>query len=137
MNIESIRNKLQNSSKSEIFNVLNYIDDLFESYTQIDSFAELIEILIKCAANEDDEELRLELFDCISKASEHRSMAQVNFDLIETKLEFLSLDCLEKAIDILSFSHNLKYIETIKRYTLHKNKKVAYVASIAFEEIKG
>ncbi|NLD48215.1 MAG: hypothetical protein GX660_13645 [Clostridiaceae bacterium] len=137
MNIESIKNKLQNSSKSEIFNVLNYINDLFESYTKIDSFEELIEILIKCAVDEDDEELRLELFDCISKASEHRSMTKVNFDLIETKLDFLTLDCLEKAIDILSFSHNKKYIETIKRYTLHENKKIAYVASIALEEIKG
>ncbi len=137
MNIESIRNELRYSSKSEKESVIIYIGDLFESYVTIDDFPELIKLLINYAIDEDDEELKLQFLDVISKASEHRNVNEINFDMIEDNLDFLSIECLERAIDILSFSHNSKYLETIKKYILHDNKKIAYVASIALEEIQG
>jgi hypothetical protein len=72
MNIESIRNQLKNSSKSEKESVIGYIGDLFESYVTIDDFPEILKLLINHVIDEDDEELKLQFLDVIAKASDHR-----------------------------------------------------------------
>lgn len=137
MNIESIRNGLEYHSKSEKESVISHIGDLFESYVTIDFFPELVELLIKSAIDEVNEEIKLQFLDVISRASNHRNINDINFDMIEDNLTSMSVECLEKALEILSFSHNIKYLETIKKYLLHENKKIAYVASIALVEIMG
>ena len=104
MNIENIRNELEHSSKSKKESVISHIGDLFESYVTIDAFSELVELLIKYAIDEVDEELKLEFLDVISKASDHRNMNGISFDMIEDNLASLSVECLEKAIEIYLFA---------------------------------
>ena len=137
MEISEIKKILHKGDNESKLNILCYLSDLFESYIEkIDNFSEIIYELISFALNENDEELKDEAFYALSTAASNNDISQVDIGMLVDNLHMLTVDNLLVAIDIISFTHNERYITLLNQYANHSDKRVAYSANIGISEIK-
>jgi hypothetical protein len=61
----------------------------------------------------------------------------IDFDKIEQNLDRLPAACLIRGIELLSFTHNRKYLPTIEKYLHHPNEHVRETVETAIKEITG
>ena len=137
MNIIEVGYKLKNGRKDERINLLSHLSDVFEAKVSIENLDELINLLIKSAVDETENEVKEELFDTLLIAATYRNISSINLDLIEEHLLSLPIQCLALGIEVLAASHNKKYSSVIQQLKNHHDTKIASIAEIAFIEIGG
>lgn len=138
MNTAHLKATLTNGSKTEKLNVLDYMKDQFDSFDKnIESFEELIEILLSFAQTEPDIEVKIEIFESLLKAAVFQNITSIDFRQLSEYIHDVPEECLSRVIDILSFTYEISYLPIIKSYLHHPNPYVRKSAECAVKEILG
>lgn len=136
MDIKEIKETLLEGTLDDKIDTLSYLCDIFESYNKnIDHFEELLEFLIHLAIETQDENMKEETLETISKAATYQNIQKVNFDAFEQDIQKVSVKYLPRYIDILSYTHNNKYIQSIFQFKNHQNKYVQIAVKEAAQEM--
>lgn len=125
MDIDEIKTVLLEGEYDEKIEMLSYLCDVFESYNQnVDGLEETLDFLIKLVLESEDGTLKDEILEAICKAVIYKNIDNVDFDPMEQELAGTSISYIPRFIDILSFTHNKKYIDTILQFAEHANEDV-------------
>lgn len=136
MDREEVYKILSDNNEKEKLIILSHLKDVFESYNKnIDNFSALVQILIDYSVTCTDSVIQSEILETIVAAETYQDVSQLDFDIIEVNLDKCSLDFLPRYIDILSYTYNPKYIQTILTYIEHKNSEVRESAENALLEL--
>ncbi|WP_261129901.1 hypothetical protein [Bacillus sp. Marseille-Q3570] len=137
MDVREIEQILKGKDEQEKIETVSHLSDVFESYNKnIENFEELIEVLLNYALEEQNLEVKEEMFDALANAVTYQNTEDINWDSLERHLSQLSLPCLITAINILGLTHDQKYLPTIKTYTEHENGAVKGEAYLALKEMQ-
>ncbi|MFF2482308.1 hypothetical protein [Paenibacillus sp. NPDC058071] len=132
----NLRNIFINGSNNEKLDILEYLKDHFDSFNKnIEYFDEYKNVLLDFSITESDKEVKIEIFEALSKAAVFQDVSNINFDKLIENLENTPEECLSRSIDILSFTHEENYVPIIKRYLNHRNPYVRESAVFAVKEI--
>lgn len=138
MDVNELRQCFIAGTITERLETLSYLSDVFESYNKnITNFDEIMNLLIDNSITEDNLEVKCEFFEVLVKATVFQEVHQINFDKLEHSLVELPVECLSRCIDVLSFSHNKKYIPSLEVYRNHDDKNVRESVELAIKEIMG
>ncbi|MFS0555487.1 hypothetical protein [Brevibacillus sp. 179-C9.3 HS] len=138
MQVEELKEILSGPDHEEKIVILSHLCDIFESYnTVIDNFEELILVLLDFGINEQNPELKEEIFNTILTAATYNDIDKINFDILADNLENLSEECLHSAFTTLSFTYKKKYLSLLTRYANHENRSIRADAVNAINEIEG
>ncbi len=138
MRFAKLTKQLTQGRDKDKINTLSYLCDVFESYNKnIEHFDEIVRLLIDGAIAEENLEIKGEFFEALSKAAVFHDVEHIDFDKIAQNLDSLPIACLVRGIDILSFTHNLKYLPTIEKYRNHENEYVREAVETAIKEMTG
>lgn len=138
LDVNKIRSILTGGSKDERLDILECLKDQFDSFDKnIEHFEEIIYVLIDASIAEHDIEVKVEVFEALTKAAVFQDIESINFDKLVDNLKKIPEECLGRCIDVLSFSHKLCYLSTIKGYLNHTNPYVRESAEYAVKEILG
>jgi hypothetical protein len=134
--LAKISRQLMKGSSREKIELLSHLNDIFESYNpHIADFDAIIGLLVEGALKEGDPEVRQEFFETLVKAGVFRDIRSINLDKLVESMESLSADELARAIDVLSFTHNRKYLPAIERHRGHENPHVREAVATALQEM--
>lgn len=136
MDMNEIKTIFLEGTLSSKINELSYLCDVFESYNKnIDHFEELIEFLIHLAVETRDDNIKEEILEAICKAAIHQNIDKVNFDAFSQDIQKVSVKYLPRYIDILSYTHNEKYIRDILQFKSYQNNYVQTAVNDAAQEM--
>jgi len=138
MDIDEIKKILIEGNNNEKIDILSYLCDVFESYNKsIKGFEELLEFLISFTLETQDDDVKDEALEAICKAAVYQDIDKVDFDDFEKNIAEVPMKFLSRYIDILSYTHNRKYLDTILQFRKHENKYVKNAVEEAIIEIGG
>lgn len=136
MDINEVKKILLKGTVDDKIDILSYLCDIFEAYNKnINHFEELIEFLIHLAIETQDENEKEEILETICKAAIYQDIDKVNFDVLEQDIQKVSVKFLPRYIDILSYTHNIKYAKSILQFKDHKDKYVQIAVREAIQEM--
>lgn len=136
MDINEIKTILLEGTLDDKIEILDYLCDIFESYNKnIDHFEELLKFLIHLAIETQDEYIKDDILETICKAAIYQNIDNINFDVFNQNMQKVSVKYLPRYIDILSYTHNKKYIESIFQFKNHQNKYVQIAVKEAAQEM--
>ena len=126
---------MEKSSFNEKIELIIHLGDVFESYNkEIEDFDDIIQILIDYLVASNDEQVIDEIIEAICKAQIYQNTNNVNFDKIEANLIIVEEKFLPRYIDILSYTHNKKYLPSILRFRDSNNIHVKQAIADALVE---
>lgn len=135
---KKLKEIFMNGSKTEKLEVLECLKDQFDSFDKnLDDFSEKMNLLVGSSIRESDIEVKIEMFEALSKAATFQNIEDIDFDEFIENLEIIPEECLSRSIDILSFTHKKKYLSVIKKYLTHRNPYVRESAKFAIDEMSG
>ena len=133
-----IKEILLKGTLNEKINTLSYLCDIFESYNKnIDQFEELLDFLIHLVIETQDENVKEETLETICKAAIYQNIDGIDFDALEQDIQKVSVKFLPRYIDILSYTHNKKYVKTILQFKDFPDKYVQIAVKEAILEMGG
>ncbi|KHD34115.1 hypothetical protein NL50_17935 [Clostridium acetobutylicum] len=123
---------------NKIEDVIDEISDIFE-YGELenDVSLELCQLLINDVIEVKDEELQESMLNAISNAAIYKNVAEyINIDILVYNIDKFNLGNLEYIFIVIGFSHNKKYISTLKFYVDSENKNLSQNAKLALKEME-
>lgn len=138
MEIDELRGILSGTDTDEKIEILSHLCDVFQSYNNsIDHFKDLISILLDFGFEEENVEIKEEIFSSILTAATYKNIEDMDFDMLAARVESLPEECLHSALTILGFTHKEKYLSCLTQYLDHENKNIRADAMNAINEIQG
>ena len=137
MDIKEMIEIIEKGSETERLYLFSHLCDVFESYNKnIFNFREIVELLIDYVAAGPDDDAKSEALEAICNAQTYQDTEDINFDKIEVELSKINtLEFKEKFIEILGYTHNKKYLETILRFKDHGDRYVKKAVEDALIEM--
>lgn len=98
---------------------------------------ELCQLLLNDVIEIEDEELQESMLNGISNAAIYKNVAEyINIDILVDNIDKFNHGNLEYIFIVIGFSHNKKYITTLKLYVDSINKNLSENAKLALKEME-
>ncbi|KAB2328748.1 hypothetical protein F7731_24285 [Cytobacillus depressus] len=137
MELSELEQILKGNNLESKIETISHLSDVFESYNKdIANFDDLVVLLLKFAIEEQNNEVKEELFDTLLDAATYKNTEKINWDILEQHINELPSECIPTAISILGLSHNKKYAHTLSTFSKHENKSIKSAALIALSEFE-
>lgn len=137
--MNNLINKYNEKKKvNKIEEVIDEISDVFE-YGELenDECLELCQLLLYDVIEVEDEELQESMLNAISNAAIYKNTAEyVNIDILVDNINKFKIGNLEYIFFVIGFSHNKKYIPTLKFYVDSTNINLSENAKLALKEME-
>ena len=129
---------LENGTQEEKLHLLSHLHDVFESYiyrpNELEDLEKIVGLLITYAITSQDEELVYEALDTIVMAEMGKNLQWPCFDELWNNMRNVKEKILARCIDILSFTHNKKYLPAILEYSASEDAVVRQAVQEALQE---
>ena len=136
MNISIIIDVLAKGDKDLTLDLLANLYCLFDSDdTYSSKYTEIVNELILYALQENDAELKREVFSTLAAAANKLNIEQVEVTRLADNLGKLPDEQLQIAIDLISATHNKDYIPLLCSYRHHTNNTVAFSAGVGLRAV--
>lgn len=115
--INELKLTLETGTEIEKIILLNHYNDMFESYNKhIDNFEAIVRLLIEYALVESNDTVIDEILELICTAQIYQNTGNICFEKIAENILSIPTHFISKYIEILSYTHNIKYLELIKSF---------------------
>ena len=136
MDLKEIQNIFNSKNKSDIIDLLGYLEDCFESYASFENLDMVISYLEEKFNYETDDDIRAMILDSIQFAVTYQSNLNHDFTIFMKNYESLSAELVLGVISILECTGDKKYIPVLENICLNENEVVANEAQNVINELK-
>lgn len=136
MDISEIKKVLFAEDINEKIEILSSFGDILDSYNKnIPMLDEIIQFLVDVLKETDDLDVATEILETICSALIFQEINNVNFDNLEKYICSAPEKILPRIIDALGYTHDRKYVNTIRNLQFHNNDQVRNSAHDAMKEM--
>jgi hypothetical protein len=133
--LQKLEKTMTYGSFKEKSDLLSRLEDVFDSYNKdIEDFDSIVQSLINYAVISEDDKLISEILDNIVLAEINQDIDNISFEMIENNIDKFSDVLIARCIDILSYTQEQRYLQTILRFRNHKNKHIKLAVADALVE---
>ena len=137
MYLDRLTSIIETGSTTEKIHFFSYLCDVFESYNKnILDLEGILESIIDYVVTSHDDDAKSEAIEAVCTAQVYQNTMSVDFDKIETELKRSQPSLYtDRYINILSYTHNKKYLDTILQFKDHEDKYVKKAVEEALIEM--
>ena len=130
------KTEFNSKNKSDIIDLLEHLEDCFESYASFENLDMVISYLEEKFNDETDDDIREMILDAIQFAVTYQSNLNHDFTILMKNYESLSAELIMEIIAIFECTVEKKYIPVLENICLNENEVVANEARNAIIELK-
>ena len=135
MSLDEIKKVFDSNNKSDITNLIGYLEDCFESYSLTENANAIVCYLVDRFNIETDDDIRERLLDAIQKAVVYESDLDCDFDSLSNNINSLPNNLVLGVIAIYECTCNKKYIPLLEKICLCGDDAITYEAQNALAEL--